>query len=199
MIRLQRVLDRLCEQLVVFGGWMLVASAVFVSVEVIARKVFLVSLEGANEISSYVVAITSAWAFSYALIECGHIRIDAVYSHLSERNRALIDVLSAATLAAFAALLVWFSFRLLEFAWVNDTHANTPLRTPMWIPLLLWYLGLVLFLVMSVVSMVRAAAAWRAGDFATVRRIAGMTANEAEVELRTPPPVQPLATELEGR
>jgi TRAP-type mannitol/chloroaromatic compound transport system permease small subunit len=199
MIRLQRVLDRSCEQLVVFGGWLLVASAVYVSMEVIARKVFLISLEGANEISSYVVAITSAWAFSYALIECGHIRIDAVYSHLSERNRALIDVLSAATLAAFAALLVWFSFRLLEFAWVNDTHANTPLRTPMWIPLLLWYLGLVLFLVMSVVSMVRAAAAWRAGDFATVRRIAGMTANEAEVELRTPPPVQPLATELEGR
>jgi TRAP-type mannitol/chloroaromatic compound transport system permease small subunit len=199
MIRLQRVLDRLCEQLVVFGGWLLVASAVFVSAEVIARKVFLISLEGANEISSYVVAITSAWAFSYALIECGHIRIDAVYSHLSERKRALIDVFSAATLAAFAALLVWFSFRLLEFAWVNDTHANTPLRTPMWIPLLLWYLGLVLFLVLSVVSTVRAAAAWRAGDFAAVRRIAGMTANEAEVEMRTLPPVQPLATELEGR
>jgi TRAP-type mannitol/chloroaromatic compound transport system permease small subunit len=199
MIRLQRVLDRLCEQLVVFGGWLLVASAIFVSMDVIARKVFLISLEGANEMSSYVVAITSAWAFSYALIECAHIRIDAVYSHLSERGRALTDVLSAATLAAFAALLVWFSFRLLEFAWVNDTRANTPLRTPMWVPLLLWYFGLVLFLFLSVVSTVRAAAAWRAGDFATVRRIAGMTASEAEVEMRTLPPVEPLATELEER
>jgi TRAP-type mannitol/chloroaromatic compound transport system permease small subunit len=195
MIRLQRVLDRLCEQLVVLGGWLLVASAIFVSVEVIARKVFLVSLDGANEMSSYVVAITSAWAFSYALIERGHIRIDAVYSHLSERNRALIDVLAAATLAAFAALLVWFSFRLLEFAWVNETRANTTLRTPMWAPLLLWYLGLVLFLLMSVVSTLRAAAAWRAGDFAAVRRIAGMTANEAEVEMKTLPPVEPLKTQ----
>lgn len=183
MARLQRLLDRGCEELAVIGGWMLVAAALFVSSEVIGRKFFQVSLDGANEISGYVVAITSAWAFSYTLVQRAHIRIDAVYGRVSARAAALIDVMSAVTLAIFALMLVWFSFRLLEFAWVNNTRANTPLQTPQWIPLLLWYAGLVLFLVMSVIQSLRSGRLLLAGDYAGVRNIAGMTANEAEVEL----------------
>jgi len=163
---------------------MLIAAALFVSAEVLGRKFLEVSLDGANEMSGYVVAITSAWAFSYTLVERAHIRIDAVYGRVSVRIAALIDVMSALTLAIFAAMLVWFSFRLLEFAWVNNTRANTTLQTPQWVPLLLWYAGLVLFLVMSVIQSLRSGRLWLVGDYEGARRIAGMTANEAEVELQ---------------
>jgi TRAP-type C4-dicarboxylate transport system permease small subunit len=182
-----RTLDRLielgCTQLAVIGGWMLIGSAFFVAIEVVGRKLFAVSLDGANEISAYVMAISSSWAFSYTLLQRGHICIDAIHRYLPERARAAIGVLSMISLAAFAGLLVWFSFRLLEFAWVNDQRANTTLRTPQWIPLLLWYGGLILFLCISTLAAIRSLYALVIGDITTARRLSGMSANEAEIEL----------------
>ena len=75
---------------------MLIASAVYVSAEVLGRRFFGFSLGGANEMSSYALAIpSSAWAFSYAVYERAHIRIDAAYQNLARPAvRAFIDVLS---------------------------------------------------------------------------------------------------------
>ena len=81
---------RFSENVALLGGLMLLASAVFVSAEVLARKFLAVSLDGANEMSGYAMAISSAWAFSYALYERAHIRIDAVIS-AAARPRAGAD------------------------------------------------------------------------------------------------------------
>jgi TRAP-type C4-dicarboxylate transport system permease small subunit len=182
MSRLDAFARWFSTNLALLGGLMLLASAAYVSAEVVGRKFFELSLGGANEISGYVMAISSAWAFSYGVYERAHIRIDAAYQLVSRPVRALIDVLSMGTLAATGALLLWFSFRLLEFAWINEQRANTPLQTPMWIPLALWYSGLVLFFLVSLLVTVRAALAWARGDYGLVSRMAGMASNEAELE-----------------
>ena len=128
------------------------------------------------------MAISSAWAFSYALYERAHIRIDAAYQLLPARGRALIDIASVGSLAAMSGVLLWFAFRLVAFAWTNDQHANTPLQTPLWLPLGLWYGGLILFFLTSILVTVRAVIAFARSDLALVRRIAGMASNEAELE-----------------
>jgi TRAP-type C4-dicarboxylate transport system permease small subunit len=182
MSRLDAFARGFSTNLALIGGLMLIASAVYVSAEVLGRRFFGFSLGGANEMSSYALAISSAWAFSYAVYERAHIRIDAAYQLGSPAVRAFIDVISMAALAATGALLLWFSFRLVAFAWANEQRANTPLQTPMWIPLALWYSGLVLFFLISLLVTVRAALAWARGDYALVTRIAGMASSEAELE-----------------
>ena len=64
----------------------------------------------------------------------------------------------------------------------NHTRANTPLQTPIWIPLLLWYSGLVLFLLVASFLGVRAVLAFVRGDYAWVDRHAGLAGNDAQVE-----------------
>ena len=182
MDRLHGFIRWVCTKLAILGGVMLICSAVYTAAEVLARRFLALSLGGASEMAAYAFAISSAWAFSFSLLERGHIRIDALYQLASRPLRALVDVLSVVSLAAYAGMLVWFSYRLIEFAVVHHTRANTPLQTPIWIPLLLWYSGLVLFFLVASFLGVRAVLAFARGDYAWVDRHAGLASNDAQVE-----------------
>ena len=63
-----RQADHLSEAAVWVAGAALIVMSVVVSLDVIARKFFNVSMAGADEIGGYVVAVTSSWAFAYTLL-----------------------------------------------------------------------------------------------------------------------------------
>ncbi|MEO6363130.1 MAG: TRAP transporter small permease, partial [Caldimonas sp.] len=50
------------------GGLLILAAAVLVSVDVILRKLFSVTLGGADELSGYALAIGSTWSFAFVLL-----------------------------------------------------------------------------------------------------------------------------------
>ena len=56
--------------------------AVVVTVETVARKVFNVSLQGADELGGYALAVGSTIAFSLALMGRNHIRVDVFHETL---------------------------------------------------------------------------------------------------------------------
>ncbi len=146
---MRRVSDRLTTlstTMVWLAGGLLILPAVFVSVEVVVRKVFVVSVGGAAEYSEYVLAICSSWAFGFTLLRRAHIRIDSLHHKLGDRAKAVLDVAAYAAITMLAALLVWHGSGVLGFAWEHGVRSNTPLRTPMWIPQGLWFFGLVVFL-----------------------------------------------------
>ena len=60
--------DRVGLRAVWIGGAILLASATLVSVDVTIRKLFSLSIGGADEISGYAFAIGIAWAFPFALL-----------------------------------------------------------------------------------------------------------------------------------
>jgi TRAP-type C4-dicarboxylate transport system permease small subunit len=182
MDRLHGFIRWVCTKLAILGGVMLICSAVYTAAEVLARRFLALSLGGASEMAAYAFAISSAWAFSFSLLERAHIRIDALYQLASRPIRAFVDVVSVALLAVYAGMLAYFSYRLLEFAVVHHTKANTPLQTPIWIPLSLWYAGLILFLLVATFLTVRVTLALLRGDYAWVDRHAGLASNEAQIE-----------------
>jgi len=59
-----------------FGGALVAAAAVVISVDVLMRKLLGTTLGGASEISGYVLAISTTWALALALIDRAHVRID---------------------------------------------------------------------------------------------------------------------------
>ncbi|MGH6637961.1 MAG: TRAP transporter small permease subunit, partial [Polaromonas sp.] len=62
----------------VFGGIFLLLACV-VAVETVSRKVFNVSLQGADELGGYALAVGSTIAFSLALMGRNHIRVDVFH------------------------------------------------------------------------------------------------------------------------
>lgn len=179
---LDRMIERVCSIAVWMGGAMLLICAVMVAVEVVLRKVFVVSVGGANEFSGYALAISASWAFAYTLLHRGHIRIDAIHRQLPRRVQAGLDVLALACLVVFMAILTRHAVVVLISSIEMGATSNTPISTPLWIPQTLWLIGLVVFLTISSLFLVRAVHGFLRGDFERVHRLAGIGGYQEELE-----------------
>ena len=176
MILLDRWLglaDRFSRYAIWFGGALVLASAILVSVDVLIRKLFLISMGGADELSGYAFAIGTTWALAFTLLRRANVRVDALYTRLSQPVCAVLDIAALISLGLFIALLTWQAWSVLDTSLAFDARATTPLATPLWMPQILWLLGLILFMFTLIPLLLRAFFALLGGDLATVRRLAG--------------------------
>lgn len=128
-----------------FSGTLLFLAAIMIAVEVVLRKAFAISIGGADELSSYALAISCTWGFSFALFRKSHIRIDVLYTRLPRGGRFALDVVAHLLLGIYIVILSYFAFFVVKTSVVKFSTANTPLATPLWIPQSLWLAGLLWF------------------------------------------------------
>ena len=123
--------------------------------EVLLRKIFLVSLQGIDELSGYVLATTASLAFFLALADRAHMRIDILYARMPAAMRRVSDGIALLSIAASACLLVtmgWITFaESREF----NSVSQTPWATPMVIPQSIWLVALLPFMGLSILSLFR--------------------------------------------
>ena len=139
----------------VFGGIFLGLAGV-VAVETISRKVFNVSLQGADELGGYALAVGSTIAFSLALMGRNHIRVDVFHDKFPRGLQAALNWLSIASLAAFGAFIAWIAFKVIDDTLQYGSTAQTPWATPLIWPQGVWYAGLVIFALVATGYAVRA-------------------------------------------
>ncbi len=169
------------------SGFALLAVAFLVSADVISRKWLGATLAGSDEISGYVLACTSAWAYSYCLLRRGHIRIDVGYNLVGLRLRSLFDILGVLLLLVFMAFFTHRAVGVLTQSLESSAVSNTPLLTPLWIPQAFWVGGLLFFTLTLIVVALRAILLFARGDLAAVHDTAGIPsiAEEIDEELRS--------------
>lgn len=153
---IRRVVERLSRWLTLVGAYMLLAAALVICADVFLRRFAGTSVHGADELSGYALAISTAWALAYAFYCKSHIRIDVIHRILPIRTRTWLDVLGTAMLFGLAILLCYFGGRELITSISYSAVANTTLRVPLWIPQSLWVSGLVLFAIATGFALVEA-------------------------------------------
>ena len=178
-------LNRLSHVAVWIGGGALLLSAVMVTVDVLCRKFLGVTMSGSDEITGYVFAASTTWAYSYCLINRSNVRIDAAYNFMPLWLRAILDVLGLALLLFFMAYLTDKALDVFVTSWERDSVSITTLATPQWIPQLAWVAGLVMFCITAAFVLVYAVVALLRGDPATVQRVAGAMNVEDEIATET--------------
>ena len=139
----------------VFGAIFLVLSVV-VTVETVSRKVFNVSIQGADELGGYALAVGSTIAFSLALMGRNHIRVDVFHDRFPRSLQAALNWLSIATLALLGAFIAWIALKVLADTLQYHSTAQTPWATPLIWPQSVWYAGLVTFALVAFGYAVRA-------------------------------------------
>jgi len=137
-------------------GSLLVALSLFVAVETAVRKLAGVSLQGADELGGYVLAIGGALSFTVALIERAHVRIDIVYTRLPLLARAVLDLLSVLSLAALGLFFARYGWLVVRDTLEYGSTAPTAWATPMIWPQSLWYAALLGFALASLWIALRA-------------------------------------------
>jgi TRAP-type C4-dicarboxylate transport system permease small subunit len=139
------VRERVETVLATVFGTIFVGLAVVVTVETAARKLFNVSLQGADELGGYALAVGSTIAFSLALMGRNHIRVDVFHEKFAPRAQALLNWLAIVSLAALGAFIAWIAFKVIGDTLQYRSTAQTPWATPLIIPQSVWYAGLVIF------------------------------------------------------
>jgi TRAP-type C4-dicarboxylate transport system permease small subunit len=142
--------SRLSNALAYLFGYLMLVFALIVTVETISRKLLGYSLQGVDELGGYALAVSSALAFTTALVERGHIRIDLLHMNFPRPVQALLNWLSVLLIAAFALLLMKVATDVLSETIEFNSTAPTPWATPLIWPQSIWYAALGIFALVSV-------------------------------------------------
>ena len=86
--------------------WSIVAVFVYYY-EVVARYVFNSPTNWAHESMFLMFGMQYLIAGGFVLRENGHVRVDVIYTHLSKRNKALVDVVTSVFFFIFTIALLW--------------------------------------------------------------------------------------------
>ncbi len=148
--------DRIETLLATLFGGIFLTLAVVVAVETISRKVFNFSLQGADELGGYALAVGSTIAFSLALMGRNHIRVDVFHDKFPRALQAALNWLSIVALAALGAFIAWIAFKVIGDTLQYQSTAQTPWATPLIWPQSVWYAGLVVFALVAIGYAVRA-------------------------------------------
>ena len=143
-------LRRINRAIALVVGLGLLTCAAFVLADIVLRQLGS-SFGGTDEISGYVMALTTSWGMAYTLLELGHVRIDLLRSRTGTIGKALFDVFSMIVLTGTIAFIAIKAWPVVERSISNGSRANTPLETPLaWVQLP-WFLGWLWFAIVAAI------------------------------------------------
>lgn len=165
-----------------FGGGLICLSAFIVGFEVFIRKVFSISIGGADELSGFALAIGTAWALGFALLERAHIRIDSVYTWMPLSARSVMDVIGLVVFFIFFGLMTIRAWGTFFETVALDAHAVSPLGSPLAYPQFLWAVGLTFLMGVTSLLLIQVFGRLIRRDFVGVHQAAGSKSATEELE-----------------
>lgn len=185
MQQLQRMAEGISRVGAVIGGAMLLIASIVICIDITTRYLFAWTVGGADELSGYALAISSAWGLSAAVLTRSHIRIDTLYVRVKPKMRAILDLANLAAFIFFFALVTYYAWGVLKQSWQSDSHSLSEIQMPLIVPQSLWVLGLAFFVAVSVLLFVRGIKSFLVRDldglFATIGSKSAVAEAEEEV------------------
>jgi TRAP-type C4-dicarboxylate transport system permease small subunit len=164
------------------GGYILFSLAVLVTIETLGRKLFNISLQGVDELGGYALAVGSALAFTTALVERAHIRIELFHVMLPVPLQMALNWVAITSIAVFGGLLAFVCFTILSDSFAYNSTAPTPWATPLIYPQSLWYAGMVIFALVSAAMALHATYLLVTGNAKALNRMYGPKEAAEEVK-----------------
>lgn len=174
MLRLLAAVSRGVARL---GGALILASAVLIGLDVIARNAFAAAPFASMELSRYAFAGAIAFGMAHALVMRSHIRIDILHRLLPRALHAPLDTIALACMAPLATLFAWYAWDVVRESARLGAVSNSPLAVPLVVPQAVWAAGFAwfafvawVFLLMALWGLVR----WRLAEIEAVGGMPGV-------------------------
>lgn len=150
---LARGLERVNSVLLMLSKFAMVATAVMLTVAVVARYFFKVPTDWQDDATVFALVGVTFFSCAYVQSFRGHIGIEAVASLLpSAVNTArlfIVDLLSF----LFCAFFSWKSWSLWHEAWRDGQTTSSTLAPPLWIPYSMMAAGMTLLALVLLVQL----------------------------------------------
>jgi TRAP-type C4-dicarboxylate transport system permease small subunit len=151
--RQRRRLEAVSRVMNAVAGWVYVACALFVTIDVLGRKLVGVSSQGTTEITGYLLAFGISWGLAHALAERVHIRVDMLLARMPVALRAWMHALALALLVILAFFFGWRGWAVVAESWEFGARDTSALSIPLVVPQGLWAVGLTVFLALGAVML----------------------------------------------
>jgi TRAP-type mannitol/chloroaromatic compound transport system permease small subunit len=164
LIGLSRLIDAINDRLGRVANWMVLAACLISAGNAMTRYAFDLSSNAWLEIQWYLFAAIVMLGASYTLRMNEHVRVDIVYTHLSERGKEWLDLIGTALFLVPSMLVIaWESYPFFLTSWqIQEVSGNAGglLRWPVKI---LVPLGFTLVALQGISEIIKRAASLR-GD-----------------------------------
>ncbi|SEF83747.1 TRAP transporter small permease subunit [Marinobacterium lutimaris] len=140
---------------IAFGVMMFLLSAI-ITLETLLRKLFSFSLGGIDELGGYAIAVAAPLAFTLALIDKSHIRINQLSGRMPIKAQAVLNVIAMLSIAMLSLFFLYFTVETVIDTRTYKSIAQTPWATPLIYPQSIWLIAMLTFPATALIFAVRA-------------------------------------------
>ncbi len=119
-------IDRLVKAIGEATSWIALAIVAVMATNVVLRYLFSVGSVWSQELEWHLLTPLIMFGISYALLHGEHVRVDVLYGNFSEKNKALVDFISALLCIAISAIFIWLSLKYVQQSLVIGEKSNDP-------------------------------------------------------------------------
>jgi len=143
-------------------AWSSFALALVMASNVLLRYVFSTGSVWAQELEWHLMSPICLFGMSYALRHGEHVRVDVLFASFSERNKQLVEIITALISIAVCAIVIWLSWSYVAYSWnIGEDSANPGGIPARYALKALIPLGFMLLLLQSVAQAIHSYYAWR--------------------------------------
>jgi TRAP-type mannitol/chloroaromatic compound transport system permease small subunit len=125
--------DRVSEWVGKATSYLILLLTAVISYEVVLRYGFNAPTIWAQETSTYIFGAFFMLGGAYVMRHEGHVRVDIVYSRLSPRGRAIVDIITFPIFFfLFLGILVMEGTRMAVWSWSIWEHTQSPWSPPIY-------------------------------------------------------------------
>ena len=126
LIQISKLIDGLNDRLGVAANWMVLAACLISAANAMSRYAFDLSSNAFLEIQWYLFAAIVMLGASYTLRMNEHVRVDIIYTHLSERGKEWLDLVCTAVFLVPSMLVIaYYSWPFFMQSWnVQEISGN---------------------------------------------------------------------------
>jgi TRAP-type mannitol/chloroaromatic compound transport system permease small subunit len=161
-----RIIERISNVSGVIAAWLIVPLVFAMVYEVIARYVFNAPTIWAYEIGYLTTGSGFLLGMAYALSRDAHIRIDVVSANLSQRTRAIIDIVCyVVLLIPFLAWVTQLLFtRAMDAIASGEKTGQSAWNPPLWPFRTVFFVAFALLLLQVIAEVIKCVRRLRAGE-----------------------------------
>lgn len=163
-------------------GIMMILLSLAITAETLLRKFFSYSLGGIDELGGYAVAIAAPLAIAVALVENSHIRINQLTSLMPRTVQAILNGLSAISVALLAGYFFYFTVDTVIDTQTYKSIAQTPWATPLIYPQSVWLVAMATFPIAGIFFAVKAILLFARRDWQGLNRTFGPISAQQELQ-----------------
>jgi TRAP-type mannitol/chloroaromatic compound transport system permease small subunit len=148
-----RVVDRLSDYVGLVAMYLIVAMIGVLLLDAVTRNVLNIPLHWCIEVAQFTLAAYYFMGGAVTLKNDDHVRMDLIYSHLSERGRAIMDLITVWCLLFYLSVLLFGSISSLNYA-IATNERRFSMWNPSMIPIKALMVACLVLMILQTVSLI---------------------------------------------